>query len=57
MARTKATMRSMPVPMPRRIGNKKNLNRRLQVNPFKVKRILPEMKRVSVKKTDKQLEK
>ena len=50
-------MRSMPVPMPRRIGNKKNLNRRLQVNPFKVKRILPEMKRVSVKKTDKQLEK
>ena len=36
--------------MPARIGNKNILNRRLRVMPFKIKTILPEMKRVSVKK-------
>ena len=50
MARTKATVRRMPVIMPARIGNKNLLNRRLRVIPIKIKRILVEIKKVSVKK-------
>ena len=57
MARAKATVRRLPVTMPARIGNKNMLNRRLRVMSFKIKRIMPEKKRVPVKKTDKQLEK
>ena len=49
MERTKATVRGMPVTMPRRI-EKKDLNRRIRVMPFKIKKILPERKKVSVKK-------
>ena len=36
--------------MPARIGNKNLLNRRLRVIPIKIKRILVEIKKVSVKK-------
>ena len=56
MARTKATVRRMPVTVPARIGNKNILNRRLRVLPFKIKKILPEIKTVLVKKnrTDNQ---
>ena len=50
MTRTKATVRRMSVIMPARIGNKNILKKRLRVMPFKTKRILPEMKKVSVKK-------
>ena len=57
MARTKAAVRRMPVTMPVRIENKNILNRRLRVLPFKIKKILPEVKTVSVKKTDMQSDK
>ena len=50
MARTKATVRRMPVvTIPQRIGNKNILNRLLRNMPFKLKQIIPEMKRVTVK--------
>ena len=57
MARTKAAVRRKPVTMPARIENKNILNRRLRVLPFKIKKILPEVKTVSVKKTDMQSDK
>ena len=57
MARIKGTVRRTPVTMPARIGNKNILNRSLRVLPFKIKKILPETKTVSVKKTDRQSDK
>ena len=51
MAKTKATVRRMPfVAIPQRIGNEKILNRLLRNMPFKFKQIIPEMRRVAVKK-------
>ena len=50
MARTKATVTRLPITMLHRIGNKNILNKRLRVLPFKIKRILSETKRVSIKK-------
>ena len=53
MARTKATVRRFPniVSIPQGcIGNKNVLNRRLRNMPFKLKQIIPGMKRVAVKK-------
>ena len=38
MARTKATVRRMPITMPARTGSKNILNRRLRVMPFKIKK-------------------
>ena len=42
--------RRLPITMPTRIGNKNILNRCLRILPFQIKRIMPETKRVSVKK-------
>ena len=51
MARAKATVRRMPLAIiPQRIGSKNILNRCLRNMPFKLKQVLPEMKRVAVKK-------
>ena len=53
MVRTKATVRRLPIAVPisqGRIGNKNILNRQLRNAPFKSKQIIPEMKRVAVKK-------
>ena len=52
MARTKATVRRIPLAViPQRIGNKNILNRRLRNMSFRLIQILPEMKKVAVKKT------
>ena len=51
MARTKATVRRRPQAIiPQRIGKKNILDRRLRNMPFKLKRVMNEMKRVAVKK-------
>ena len=58
MTRKKATVRRMQVPtfvhsLGHRIGNKNIMNRRLRNIPYKIKKLLPEYKRVDVKKMDK----
>ena len=55
MAKTKATVRRLRTPSfvlsPRhRIDNKNILNKRLRNAPFKLKKLLPEKKKVEVKK-------
>ena len=55
MARTKVTVRRLPIAVPisqGHIGNKNILNRQLRSAPFKSKQIIPEMKRVAVKKNE-----
>ena len=52
MTRTKATVRRLlEAIIPQRIGNNNIFNRRLRNMPFKLKRLMPEMKRVAVKKS------
>ena len=51
MARTKAIVRRLPqVVIPQRVGNKNILNRRIRNIPFTIKQILPQPKRVDVKR-------
>ena len=51
MARTKAIIRRLPqVVIPQRVGNKNILNRRIRNIPFTIKQILPQPKRVDVKR-------
>ena len=55
MTRIKATVRRMQVPnlvhLPgHRIGQKNIMNRRLRNAPYKIKKLLPEYKRVDIKK-------
>ena len=54
MARTKATVRRLPqVVIPQRTGNKDILNELVRNIPFKIKQILPQSRRVDVKKRKK----
>ena len=54
MARAKANVRRLPTAIiPQRIGNKNILDRRLRNMTFKLKQVIPEMKKVAVKKMDK----
>ena len=51
MARTKAIVRRLPqVVIPQRVGNKNILNRSIRNIPFTIKQILPQPKRVDVKR-------
>ena len=51
MARTKAIVRRLPqVVIPQRVGNKNILNRRIRNIPFTIKQIVPQPKRVDVKR-------
>ena len=53
MATTKATVRRiLPVIPQGRIGNKNILNRRPRNIPLKIKKVLPQTKKVEVKKND-----
>lgn len=56
MATTKATVRRLRTPTfvsttEHRINNKNILNRRLRNAPFKLKKMLPEQRKIEVKKT------
>ena len=57
MARTRATVRRMPITMPPEIGNKNILNRRLGVLPFKIKKYCQKRKQFRLKKADRKSDK